>query len=112
MAGLAQAEAIGHQERIAGLNANLGLVARARGEHSTAIHRLSTALAKAEAVGTQHLAAQIRIGLAPLLPPDEARLRLAEARAIAQAGGRKKLLEQIESEERRARGEGRSDAAA
>ncbi len=112
MAGLAQAEAIGHQERIAGLNANLGLVARARGEHSTAIHRLSTALAKAEAVGTQHLAAQIRIWLAPLLPPDEARLRLAEARAIAQAGGRKKLLEQIESEERRARGEGRSDAAA
>ena len=97
LAGLAQAEAIGHQERIAGLNANLGLVARARGEHSTAIHRLSTALAKAEAVGTQHLAAQIRIWLAPLLPPDEARLRLAEARVIAEAGGRKRLLEQIEA---------------
>lgn len=114
LAGLAQAEAIGHQERIAGLNANLGLAARARGEHSTAIHRLSTALAQADAVGTQHLAAQIRIWLAPLLPPDEARHRLAEARAIAQAGGRRKLLEQIEIEEREARSErrGRGDIQA
>ena len=107
LAGLAQAEAIGHQERIAGLNANLGLAARARGEHSTAIHRLSTALAQADAVGTQHLAAQIRIWLAPLLPSDEARLRLAEARAIAQAGGRRKLLEQIEVVERGAGSEER-----
>lgn len=95
--GLAQAEAVGHAERIAGLNANLGLVALARGETSTAIHRLSTALARADAIGTQHLAAQIRIWLAPLLPPEEARIRLAEARAIAEAGGRQKLLEQIDA---------------
>jgi len=95
--GLAQAEAIGHGERIAGLTANLGLVARARGDTATAIHRLSTALARADAIGTQHLAAQIRIWLAPLLPKVEARARLAEAHQIAQAGGRKRLLEQIEA---------------
>ncbi len=94
--GLAQAEAIGHAERIAGLTANLGLVARARGETATAIHRLSTALARADAIGTQHLAAQIRIWLAPLLPPAEARARLAEARQIAESGGRTRLLTQID----------------
>lgn len=102
--GLTQAEAVGMAERIAGLNANLGLVALRRGEVATAIHRLSTALAQADAIGTQHLAAQIRIWLAPLLSPAEAAARLAEARAIAQAGGRSKLLEQVERAEAGVRG--------
>jgi len=95
--GLAQAEAIGLGERIAGLTANLGLVARDRGDTATAIHRLSTGLAQADAIGTQHLAAQIRVWLAPLLPWPEAEAHLERARLVAEAGGRRRLLEQIEA---------------
>jgi len=94
--GLLMAEQLSIPERIAGLTANLGLVAAKRGETSVAIHRLSTALAQADSLHTNHLAAQIRIWLAPLLPRDEARARLLEARAIAEGGGRKKLLDEIE----------------
>ncbi|MBI5053970.1 MAG: AAA family ATPase, partial [Chloroflexi bacterium] len=94
--GLLMAEQFSIPERIAGLTANLGLVAAKRGETSVAIHRLSTALARADSLHTHHLAAQIRLWLVPLLPRDEARLRLNEAKAIAESGGRKKLLEEIE----------------
>lgn len=94
--GLALAERLSMPERIAGLTANLGLVAERRGQLTSAIHRLSTALARADALGTQHLAAQIRVWLAPLLPPAEARATLAEARAIAESGGRQRLLEEVE----------------
>ncbi|MBI5829377.1 MAG: AAA family ATPase [Chloroflexi bacterium] len=90
--GLELAEQLQHPERIAGLTANLGLVAQRRGNTALAIHRLSTALARADSLGTRHLAAQIRLWLAPLLPPAEARARLAEARAIAESGGRRRLL--------------------
>ena len=90
--GLELAEQLQHPERIAGLTANLGLVAQRRGDTALAIHRLSTALAHADSLGTRHLAAQIRLWLAPLLPPAEARARLAEARAIAESGGRRRLL--------------------
>jgi DNA-binding SARP family transcriptional activator len=93
--GLALAERIPVPERIAGLTANLGLVALWRGQADLAIHRLSTALARADALGTQHLAAQIRLWLAPLLPSAEARAYLAEARAIAENGGRKRLLDEV-----------------
>ena len=81
-------------ERVAGLTANLGLVAEQRGQNELAIHRFSTALALADSLGTRHLAAQIRLWLAPLLPPVEGRLRLAEARAIAESSGRLRLLEE------------------
>jgi tetratricopeptide (TPR) repeat protein len=94
--GLALAERLSMPERVAGLTANLGRVAQRRGETALAIHRLSTALAKAEALGLPHLTAQIRLWLAPLLPPAEARTQLAEARAIAEGGGRKRLLEEID----------------
>src|SRR5204863_2857476 len=93
--GLELAERRPAPERIAGLTANLGLVAIRRGQTTLAIHRLSTALARADALGTVHLAAQIRIWLAPLLPPAEARATLAEARALAESGNRTRLLEQI-----------------
>jgi DNA-binding SARP family transcriptional activator len=99
--GLALAERLSMPERIAGLTANLGRVAQRRGETTLAIHRLSTALARAEALGLPHLTAQIRLWLAPLLPPAEARVQLAEARAIAESGGRKRLLEEIEQAERK-----------
>ena len=82
-------------ERIAGLHANLGRVAAQRGQTTLAIYRLSTALASADLLGTLHLAAQIRLWLAPLLPPAEARARLAEARTVAESGGRRRLLEDV-----------------
>ena len=94
--GLALAEQFGIRERIAGLTANLGLVAARRGQAALAIHQLSTAMARADALGTQHLAAQIRLWLAPLLPPEQAHALLAEARAIAESGGRTRLLAEID----------------
>ena len=93
--GLELAEQLPIPERVAGLTANLALVSIKRGQTALAIHRLSTALARADALGTRHLAAQIRIWLAPLLPPAEARATLAEARALAESGNRTRLLEQI-----------------
>jgi DNA-binding SARP family transcriptional activator/Flp pilus assembly protein TadD len=94
--GLTLAERLSVPERIAGLTANLGLVAARRGQTGVAIHRLSTALAQADSLGTQHLAAQIRLWLIPLLPPTEARTMLAEARAIAESGNRRRLLAEVD----------------
>ncbi len=99
--GLALAERLSIPERLAGLTANLGLIAQRRGENALAIHRLSTALARAEALNLKHLSAQIRVWLAPLLPLNEARATLAEARSIAEASGRKRLLAEIESASQR-----------
>lgn len=94
--GLALAEQLALPERQAGLTANLGLVAAQHGDLALAIHRLSDALARADALGTLHLAAQIRIWLAPLLPAAAPRL-LAEARTIAETGGRQRLLAAIDA---------------
>jgi tetratricopeptide (TPR) repeat protein len=99
--GLSLAERLAMPERIAGLTANLGLLARRRGQTDLAIHHLSTALSQADALGTRHLAAQIRLWLAPLLPSAQARQYLAEARLIAESSGRRSLLEEavrLESE--------------
>ncbi len=51
---------------------------------------------KPDTLGARHLAAQIRIWLAPLLPAGEARTLLAEAHEIAEIGGRRLLLAEIE----------------
>jgi DNA-binding SARP family transcriptional activator len=96
MAGLTLARQIELPERIAGITANLGLVAMRRGQTALAVHYLSTALAHADTLGTRHLAAQIRIWLAPLLPPDEARAVLAVARTLASNGERRLLLAEID----------------
>ncbi|MBC8160633.1 MAG: AAA family ATPase [Roseiflexaceae bacterium] len=93
--GLRLSEELHMAERIAGLSANLGLVARARGQDALAIHLLSTGQTRADALGTRHLAAQIRIWLAPLLPPEQRRATLAEARDLAESGGRQRLLAEI-----------------
>ncbi|MFQ3681248.1 ATP-binding protein [Roseiflexus sp.] len=95
LAGLTIAERLDVPERVAGITANLGLIALRRGRTTLAIHHLSTALARADTLGTRHLAAQIRVWLAPLLPLDEARIVLAQARTIAESGGRRRLLEDI-----------------
>jgi tetratricopeptide (TPR) repeat protein len=92
--GLALAERLAMPERIAGLTANLGRVAVQRGETALAIHQLSTALAKAEDLGLPHLTAQIRLWLAPLLPPQQARLALQAVHAVAAGTGRTRLLEE------------------
>ncbi len=93
--GLAIAEKIGVKERVAGLTANLGLVDIQRQQPALAIYHLSNALGLADALGTYHLATQIRLWLAPLLPAAEARQRLAEAKAIAEASGRQRLLDEV-----------------
>lgn len=95
LAGLTLAERLDVPERVAGITANLGLVALRRGRTTLAIHHLSTALARADTLGARHLAAQIRVWLAPLLPPNEARIVLAQARTIAESGGRRRLLADI-----------------
>ncbi|MDW8213185.1 MAG: AAA family ATPase [Roseiflexaceae bacterium] len=100
VAGLTLAERLDVPERVAGITANLGLLASRRGRTTLAIHHLSTAMARADALGTRHLAAQIRVWLAPLLPPDEARTVLAQARAIAESGGRRRLLADIDRAEK------------
>ena len=69
---LACAERYAMPERIAGLHANLGLVA-----------------------GVHHLAAQIRIWLASVVDASRARHLLHDAHFIAQNGGRVRLLAEI-----------------
>jgi len=93
--GMLVAERLNIPERMAGLMANLGLVAVARGQTELAIFRLSTALTRADGLGTKHLAANIRLWLAPLLPAHEARAYLAEVRAFAEGTGRKRLLSEV-----------------
>jgi DNA-binding SARP family transcriptional activator/predicted ATPase len=103
--GLVLAERLNMPERVAGLTANLGLVAQARGETALALYRFSAAMAQADAIGTRHLAAQIRLWLAPLLPAAEGRARLAEVRAFAESGGRTRLLQEaVALENKMARG--------
>ena len=99
MKGLAVAEQFSIPERVAGLTANLGLVTIQRGQIPLAIHRLSTSLGLAEGLGTHHLAAQVRLWLAPLLPPEEARARLAEVRLFAESSHRQRLLEEVARQE-------------
>jgi hypothetical protein len=82
--GLALAEQLSMPERIAGLTANLGLVARTRGQNDLAIHHLSTALARDDTLGTRHLAAQIRLWLAPLLPISKGSMQLTGTSRIVE----------------------------
>jgi tetratricopeptide (TPR) repeat protein len=93
--GLALAEGIPIPERIAGLTANLGLVARRRGQNDLARQRLSDALEQADQLGARHLGVRIRIWLAPLLSAANARQRLREAGDLAEQGGFHRLLDEI-----------------
>ncbi len=93
---LAHAQRLNQPERIAGVTANLGLLARARGQNELALHRLNTALAQAEMISSRFLAAQIRLWLAPLVPAAAAQAYLAEARAIIETGRYYRLTAQLE----------------
>lgn len=92
--GLELAQRLGIPERVAGLTANLGLLAREQGRRAEALDMLSAARAAADEHGLHHLAAQVRIWLAPLLPRAEALAQLDEAHAIAKRGGRQRLLDE------------------
>lgn len=94
--GLALAEKIPIPERIAGITANLGLVAQARGQNERARQLLSSALERADAVGNGHLSVRIRIWLARLVPPAQARTYVRQARRIAEANGYAGLLQEID----------------
>ena len=63
--GLKLAERFSMAERVAGITANLGLLARQRGQTDLALLYLSTALGQAQSLGTLHLEAQIHLWLAP-----------------------------------------------
>jgi len=93
--GLALAEQIPVPERVAGLTANLGLVAKARGESDLARERLRKALDLAAQLGSHHLEVRIRIWLAPLLSYEEGVLYLKAARTLAEQDGLRSLLEEI-----------------
>lgn len=93
--GLVLAGQIPVPERIAGMTANLGLVAKERGDIDLARERLQTALNLTEPLGNHHLEVRIRIWLAPMLPLKEARSCLNSARILAEKGGLEGLLEEI-----------------
>jgi tetratricopeptide (TPR) repeat protein len=93
--GLEIAERFGLPERMAGLHANLGLVARAREDIPLAIRQLTGAMHEADTLGIQHLAAQIRIWLASITPTEQAITYLTTAEQLARHGGRTLLLSQI-----------------
>ena len=94
--GLDLARQIGMEERVAGITANLGLLDIQRGEIDLAVKKLADALSLAESLGTGHLAAQIRIWLAPLVTEEKAHSLLKEARNFAGSCQRKLLLKQIQ----------------
>jgi tetratricopeptide (TPR) repeat protein len=93
---LAHAHRLNQPERVAGVTANMGLLALARGQTDLAAHHLYMALTQADAISSRFLAAQIRLWLAPLVEPVTAATYLAEARAIVTAGRYYRLLPQLE----------------
>lgn len=94
--GLTLAQQFAAAERVAGLTANLGLVAKARGDKENARQLLLTALAQMEALNIRFAVTQIRLWVAPLLPPVAAQTQLALARQIAAEDGYKQLLTEAE----------------
>jgi DNA-binding SARP family transcriptional activator len=93
--GLRLAKQIPLRERIAGMTANLGLVAKARGKMDLAREQLQKALTLVEPLGNHHLEVRIRIWLAPLLAAQDAQACLNTARVLAERDGLYGLLEEI-----------------
>ncbi len=98
--GLALAKQIPMPERIAGMTANLGLVAKQRGDIPLARGRLQSALELVEPLGNHHLEVRIRIWMAPLLSFENAHACLNSARLLAEQGGLKGLLVEIDELEK------------
>src|SRR5262249_50710093 len=89
------AEQLHMPERVAGMNANLGRVALARGDVETAKSYLYRALELAEQIEQWHLATRSRIWVAPILSSQDRRRILDEAGQIAEQHGYHGLLDQI-----------------
>lgn len=94
--GLTLAQQFAAAERVAGLTANLGLVAKAQDDREKARQLLLSALAQMEALNIRFAVAQIRLWVAPLLPPEIARTQLDQARQIATEDGYKQLLTAVD----------------
>ncbi len=94
--GLEMAQRFAIAERVAGITANMGLLAKKRGQKELALHYISTALGQAQSLGARHLEAQIHLWLAPLLPGEIGKEHLDQAHEIAINSGRKLLLEQVQ----------------
>lgn len=83
-------------ERVAGITANLGLLALKREERELALHYLSTALGQSQSLGAKHLEANIHLWLVPVLPKAIALQHLHIAKEIASNSQRKRLLAQAQ----------------
>lgn len=94
--GLDLALQLGIVERRAGLTANLGLVARARGQDGRARALLTEALGYAASIDARHITTRIHLWLVPLLPREQALEHLARAKRIAADSGFSQLLEQVQ----------------
>jgi predicted ATPase len=93
--GLSLAKRVPVPERIAGLTANLGLVALRRGDDHLAREHLDAALELTQQLGARYLEVRIRIWINPLLSEKEAKKNLENARTLAEYGGLRSLLEEI-----------------
>jgi predicted ATPase/DNA-binding SARP family transcriptional activator len=98
--GLELAKQIPLPERIAGMTANLGLVAKQRGDLALARERLQDALKLVEPLHNRHLEVRILIWLAPMLPINDCHACLNRACALAEQGGLNGLLVDIEELEK------------
>lgn len=103
--GLELAQRLGIPERVVGLTANLGLLAREERRSAQAAEQLAAARDMADEAGLQQLAAQIRLWIAPLLAREAGLAQLDEARTIAQRGGRMRLLEEEKQVRQQVEGE-------
>ncbi|MEM7531321.1 MAG: AAA family ATPase [Chloroflexota bacterium] len=93
--GLTLARQFELPERIAGLTANLGLVAKRRGENATALDLFNRALTHAEAIDHHYLITQICWWMASLLPESEATIQRTKAQELAQTYGFQRLLDEM-----------------
>ncbi|MEM7344094.1 MAG: AAA family ATPase [Chloroflexota bacterium] len=96
--GLSLASQFDLLERFVGITANLGLVAKAKGDIKTALHQLQSALTQADDLNHHYLSSQIRVWLSPLLPSTEAKKQLKHARELAHLQGFQRLLNEIDQD--------------
>jgi DNA-binding SARP family transcriptional activator len=92
---LALAERLAIPYAVAAITARFGRLAACRGQREEAFRQLSYGLSSADALGTPHLAIQIRLWLIALLGPGEAREHVAKVLAVAQSPICRSLFERI-----------------
>ncbi|CDX03967.1 Transcriptional activator domain [Desulfitobacterium hafniense] len=93
--GLALAERMSLLYVVSDITDCLGRLALRRGQKELAVSKFLKALNSADKLGMRHQAIQIRMRLVPLIPPSEAKTRIAEVLDLADERI-PRLLEQIE----------------